>query len=86
MKTPIECTLLDLLQCVNNVTATDQEATAVVVWLINNGRVRLRGTFAGAKIPMPQTLASFPKALWPALARQEENCDNRQEGSLVLVK
>jgi hypothetical protein len=86
MKTPIECTLLDLLQCVNNVTATDQEATAVVVRLINSGRVRLCGTFAGAKIPLPHTLASFPKALWPTLARQEGSCDNRQEGSLVLVK
>jgi len=67
MTTAIECTLLDLLQCVNNVTENDQEATAVVVRLVNSGRVRLCGTFAGAKIKLPETLAPFPQALWPTL-------------------
>jgi len=46
----MSCTLLELLQGVNNYTTSDAETVAVVLHLINNGRVRLRGTFAGAKI------------------------------------
>ena len=67
MQTPIECTLLELLTYVNTSTADDQEATAIVVRLVNDGYVRLCGTFAGAKIALPSSLETFPKALWPIL-------------------
>jgi len=47
---PISCTLLELVQGVNNYTTSDAETVAVVLHLINNGRVRLRGMSTGAKI------------------------------------
>jgi hypothetical protein len=50
MKAPIECTLLDLVQTLNDITDNDQEVVAAAVSLINSGRVRLSGNFAGAKI------------------------------------
>jgi hypothetical protein len=62
-----ECTLLELVKRVNAVTNDDTEAVAAVVHLVNSGRVRLRGTFAGAKIRLPASLAAFPPRLWPAL-------------------
>ena len=52
---PTSCTLLELVQTVNSHTASDVETVAVVTYLINSGRVRLRGTFAGAKISFAQT-------------------------------
>ena len=45
-----ECTLLDLVQVVNEFARNDDEVVATVTYLINSGRVRLCGTFAGAKI------------------------------------
>jgi hypothetical protein len=39
---------------VNGYTTSDVETVAVVTYLINSGRVRLRGTFAGAKISFPR--------------------------------
>lgn len=50
MQIPKECTLLDLLWSVNEVTEDEREAVATVASLINSGRVRLCGNFAGAKI------------------------------------
>ncbi len=47
---PTCCTLLELVQYMNNFTASDVETVAVVTSLVNSGRVRLRGTFAGATI------------------------------------
>ena len=47
---PISCTLCELVQGVHNHTTSDAETVAVVLQLINSGRVRLRGTFTGAKI------------------------------------
>jgi hypothetical protein len=47
---PTSCTLLALVQGVHSHTTSDVETVAVVLHLINSGRVRLRGTFAGAKI------------------------------------
>jgi len=44
------CTLLELVQVVNESARTDEEVVATVAYLINSGRVRLCGTFAGAKI------------------------------------
>lgn len=67
MNTPLECTLLELVQALNQVTDDDQEVVAAAVSLINSGRVRLRGNFAGMKIALPHSLAPFRKSLWPAL-------------------
>jgi hypothetical protein len=50
MKAPVECTLLDLVQTLNDITDNDQEVVAAAVSLINSGRVRLSGNFAGATI------------------------------------
>lgn len=47
---PPSSTLLDLVQTVMTETENDTEVVATVVYLINSGKVRLRGIFAGAKI------------------------------------
>ena len=47
---PTSCTLLALVQRVHSHTVSDAETVAVVLHLINSGRVWLCGTFAGAKI------------------------------------
>jgi hypothetical protein len=49
MKT-ITCTLLELIKSVNAFTEDDREVAVVVAHLVNSGRVRLCGNFAGAKI------------------------------------
>ena len=54
---PTSSTLLELVHSVNSYTANDVETVALVTYLINSGRVRLRGTFAGAKILFSQTRA-----------------------------
>jgi hypothetical protein len=54
---PTSCTLLELVLSVNDYTTSDVETVAVVTYLINSGRVRLHGTFAGAKITFPPTHA-----------------------------
>jgi hypothetical protein len=43
-------TLLDVIQAVSEVAATDQETLATVADLINSGQVRLCGDAAGATI------------------------------------
>jgi hypothetical protein len=55
-----ESTLLDLVQSVMSVTNSDEETVATIVYLINSGRVRLCGTFAGAKITLPPAVKPFP--------------------------
>jgi hypothetical protein len=45
-------TLLDLIQAVHEVAASDQETMATVAHLINSGQVRLCGDFAGATIDL----------------------------------
>ncbi len=67
MQTPREYTLLELLQGVNQVTDNDEEVVAAVTALVNSGQVRLRGTFAGAKISVSGSLETYPKQFWPAL-------------------
>lgn len=57
MQAPINCTLLDLVRRVNEVTDDDNEAVATIVHMINSGRVRLCGTFAGAKIQLSSTVS-----------------------------
>ena len=67
MQDQIECTLYDLLQGVNRVTDDDQEVAAAVTALINSGKVRLRGNFAGAKISVSDSLKRFPEQSWSTL-------------------
>ena len=67
MQKQIECTLMDLLQGVNRVTDDDHEVAAAVTVLINSGKVRLRGNFAGAKISVSDSLDSFPEQTWSTL-------------------
>src|SRR2546429_7342376 len=50
------CTLLELVQVVNGAARNDEEVVATVTYLINSGRVRLCGTFAGAKIALRPAL------------------------------
>jgi hypothetical protein len=67
MRAPIECTLLDLVQTVNKLTDDDQEVVAMVVALVNSGRVRLCGNFAGATIHWPVSLSTCPPQVGPTL-------------------
>jgi hypothetical protein len=70
MTKPIECTLFDLIQSVNQCTDNDREVAATVTALINSGKVRLRGKFAGAMIDMSPALSDFSdETLWPLLPR-----------------
>jgi hypothetical protein len=55
MKATITCTLLELVQALTSVTDNDQEVVAAAVSLVNSGRVRLCGNFAGAKIVFPSS-------------------------------
>lgn len=56
----VTCTLLELIQSVGAFTNNDREVAAVVAHLVNSGRVRLRGNFAGAKIQLPPTRSFSP--------------------------
>jgi hypothetical protein len=67
MKPQVECTLLDLVQALNKFSDDDHEVAAIAASLINTGRVRLCGNFAGAKIKLPASLSTFPSRLWPTL-------------------
>ncbi len=58
MPTVQESTLLELVQSVMSEAQSDEEVIATVVYLVNSGRVRLRGIFAGAKIVFPRENAS----------------------------
>ena len=52
MTTPSQATLLDVVRAVSEYTTSDDEVVATVAFLINSGKVRLCGTFAGAKIDL----------------------------------
>jgi len=52
MPNPIETTLLDLVAMMNSLTEDEAELLATVTYLVNTGRVRLRGSFAGQSIPL----------------------------------
>jgi hypothetical protein len=58
MKIRTESTLLELVQQVSESALTDDEVVALVAYLVNSGRVRLCGTFAGAKIRRPAPLST----------------------------
>ena len=65
-----ECTLLELIQVVSEAARNDEEVVATVAYLINSGRVRLCGTFAGAKIALRPSLPSF--LAWVGVSSYEE--------------
>jgi hypothetical protein len=48
-------TLLDVIEAVSEVAASEQEMLATVVDFINSGQVRLCGDFAGAMIDLSAT-------------------------------
>jgi hypothetical protein len=50
MATIVQTTLLDLVHAINSVSASDTETVATIAYLVNSGKVRLCGSFAGAKI------------------------------------
>jgi hypothetical protein len=52
MTTVHTSTLLDLVQAVSEFAVSDDEIVATVTYLVNSGRVRLRGNFAGARIDL----------------------------------
>ena len=54
-----ECTLLEFIQVVSESARNDDEVVATVTYLINSGRVRLCGTFAGAKVALRPSRSSF---------------------------
>jgi len=45
-------TLLDLMNAVSTHARTEAEVLATVVYLVNSGRVRLCGTFKGARFDL----------------------------------
>ena len=45
-------TLLELVQAIQDHTRSDNEVVAVVAYLINSGRVTLRGIFAGRQVSL----------------------------------
>ena len=69
MTKPIEFTLFDLIQQVSKWTGDDKEVALNVAGLVNSGRVRLCGKFAGARIALPPPLSDFlDEMVWPLLA------------------
>ena len=52
MTTPCTATLLDVVRAVSAHATSDAEIVATVAYLINSGKVRLCGTFAGARIDL----------------------------------
>lgn len=60
MHTAVQCSLLDLIDVIGSVTETDAEVVAAVVYLVNSGKVRLCGSFAGARFTLPPLTATPP--------------------------
>ena len=58
MATIIKTTLLDLVHLINDLSTSDTETVATIAYLINSGKVRLCGNFAGAKIDLATPAAS----------------------------
>ncbi len=50
MLAPFTTTLLDLVQAISSETTDDREVVATIAAMVNSGRVRLSGIFAGATI------------------------------------
>jgi len=52
MRSPYKTTLLDVVHTVSTFAASDDEVVALVTYLVNSGKIRLCGTFAGARIDL----------------------------------
>ena len=50
-------TLLDLVNAVADHARSDAEVIATVVWMVNQGHVRLCGTFKGARFDLTTVTA-----------------------------
>ena len=51
-------TLLDLVTVVSSLARTEAELVATVVYLVNSGRVRLCGSFKGARFDLSSLRAA----------------------------
>ena len=75
MQTQVQTTLLDLVHTCSSFIDDDREVVALVTALVNSGRVRLCGTFAGATIDLspscPTTLAPSSFEDSPGVTRDE---------------
>jgi hypothetical protein len=58
MATITKTTLLDLVRVVSDFSTSDTATVATVAYLVNSGKVRLCGNFAGAKIDLATYTAS----------------------------
>ena len=56
----IRTTLLELVTAVSDAAATEEEVLATVVYLVNSGRVRLCGTFRGARFDISDRYGCVP--------------------------
>ena len=66
MNTSTHTTLLNLVQVVREYARTDAEVVATVAALINSGKVRLCGNFAGARIHLSAG-EKGPMSSWPLM-------------------
>ena len=60
MHSPVTTSLLHLITVLQECTANDAEVVAMAAFLINTDRVRLCGTFAGARIDVSAARAPAP--------------------------
>lgn len=72
MATIIKTTLLDFVQAINDISAYDSETMATIAYLVNGGKVRLCGNFAGAKIEL-----AIPAASVKAYSRRSVHSTHR---------
>jgi hypothetical protein len=54
----LDTTLLELVTAISDVSRDDREVVATVVALVDSGRVRLTGTFRGARLVVADALAA----------------------------
>lgn len=52
MYSPYQTTLLDVVHTISAMATNDEEIVAAVTYLVNSGKIRLCGTFAGARIDL----------------------------------
>jgi hypothetical protein len=64
MPTHVQSTLLELVSTLTSFMNSDDEVVALVASLVNSGRVRLCGNFAGATI---EVVSSYPSTPQPRL-------------------
>ena len=61
MQTQVQSTLLELVSTLNSFIDSDDEVVALVTSLVNSGRVRLCGNFAGATIEFASPYPPIPQ-------------------------